>query len=306
MARKYFARIYILIVVLILGVVGCASINSISIVKFNGAVQEAGTGIDAAMSVNYNWTRSGFIEGFSANSESKFSQLIIQPGEKYDWSMEKPPIYLDIKRTQSSLAELNNAFTQYANLLVKLSGGELVSIDTFDQLAKDINKNAIEAAKALKVSVSPNDMALISTAASEAARLYIEQKRQGYLIDFIRKNQEVVQKYSDACIQLIRIIRGNLKTYYVEKYEPIKNAWNASSGQGRQKQTEAMLSLNEQFTTALGVMQELESVYTALPKAHAELIKSINNPKLDLQGVQELYTSGKRLQRLYTELKKNG
>jgi hypothetical protein len=304
MQHKTFVRHYLLIAVLCLALVGCATVNSDSIVKFNGAVHQASTGIDAALSVNYNWTRSGFVEGFSADPKSNFSQLIIQPGMNYEWSMGKPPIYLDIKKTQASLSDLNGAFTQYASLLVKLSGGELVSTDTFDQLAKDINKNASDAATALKITVPSGNMALISTAASEAARLYIEHKRQGYLIDAIKNNQDLVQQYSDACIALIHIMRGNLKAYYADKLEPIKVAWNASSGSGRQQQTESMLSLNEQFASALSVLQELEKTYTALPKAHAELAKSINNPSLDLEGVQQLYSSGMRLQRLYTELKK--
>jgi hypothetical protein len=303
MIRKYF-MLLILILCFSTVAAGCASVNSNPFVKFHSAVQEASTGIDTAMSVNYDWTRSGFVEDFCANTESKFSQLIIRPGEKYDWSMGKPPIYLDVKKTRAALSDLNYAFTQYASLLVKLSGGELASIDTFDQLTKDLNKNAADAAKALKVSVSSNDMALFSTAASEAARLYIEHKRQDYLIDAINKNQENVQRYSNLCIELIHTIRGNMKAYYVEKYEPIKNAWNTSSSEKRHKQTEAMLNLNEQFTTAMGVLQELEGAYRAIPNANADLSRAIKDTKLDLEGVQQLYSSGKRLQRLYSELQK--
>ncbi|MBI4650560.1 hypothetical protein HY745_04595 [Candidatus Desantisbacteria bacterium] len=271
MFQKYFPCIHILIIIILLSISGCASVNSGSFIKFNNAVKEASTGIDAAMSVNHKWTRAGFISGFSADSESKFSQLIIQPGEKYNWLMEKPPIYLDIKKAHFTLTELNNAFIQYADLLVKLSGGELINIDTFDQLTKDINKNAAEAAKALNMSVSSDNLALISTTSLESARLYIEHKKKGYLIETIKKNQESVQKYSDACILLIHIMIGNLKTYYVEKYEPIKITWNASSGLERQKQTEAMLDINDQFINALEILKELETAYTALSKAHEEL-----------------------------------
>jgi len=295
---------FICISILVLAVTGCASVDPKPFVKFDSVVKEASTGIDSAMSLNYDWTRSGFVESFSNDSKSRFSQLVIQVGDKYSWSMDKPPIYLDIRRTQSALCDLNNAFIKYTNLLAKLSGGELIKTDTFDQLAKDLNKNASDAAKALKLPATSTELSLFSTAASEAARLYIENKRQRYLMDAIRKNQENVQKYSDLCIELIHIIRGNMKTYYVEKYEPIGIAWNAATGEKRQKQTEAMLALNEQFTNALGVLQEVEVTYSAIPKAHADLSKAIKDSKLDLEGIQQLYSSGIRLQRLYTELKK--
>ena len=221
---------------------------------------------------------------------------------KSDLTLFSQQLHLEVAHFLTTI--FGSIYHDRGYLLVKLSGGELVSTDTFDQLAKDINKNASDAATALKITVPSGNMALISTAASEAARLYIEHKRQGYLIDAIKNNQDLVQQYSDACIALIHIMRGNLKAYYADKLEPIKVAWNASSGKGRQQQTESMLSLNEQFATALGVLQELEKTYTALPKAHAELTKSINNPSLDLEGVQQLYSSGMRLQRLYSELKK--
>jgi len=304
MSRKCLIFTNILVLCLFLSAIGCASVDSKPFVKFDSAVREAGTGIDSAMSVNYDWTRSGFIESFSNDPSSKFSKLIIQVGDKYSWSMQSPPIYLDIKRTRSALNELNNAFTEYADLLVKLSGGELIKTDTFDQLAKDLNKNASDASKALQVSATPTELAFVSTAASEAARLYIENKRQGHLIDALEKNQENVQKYSDLCIELIHIIRGNIKTYYVEKYDPIATAWNSTTGEKRRTQTEAMLTLNERFTNALGVLQELEVTYSAIPKAHADLSKAIKDNKSDLQGIQQLYSSGARLQRLYSELKK--
>lgn len=302
--KTAYSLLIILIACVLTGMVGCATVDSGPFTKFDNATKEASTGIVTAMSVNYDWTRSGFIASFSTSPESKFSELIIQPDKKYTWTMEKPPVYLAIEKARAALNELNNSFVQYADLLVKLSGRELVSTDKFDQMAKDLNKNAKDAMAALKMQAAPTEVALFSTAASEAARLYIEHKRQDYLIETLQKNQDSVQKYSDTCIELIRTITGDMKTYYVEKYEPIRIAWNASSGENRQKQTEAMLTLNEQFVNALGVLQELEASYDAIPRAHADLSKSIKSPKLDLEGIQELYSSGKRLQELYAELKK--
>lgn len=292
---------------LALGIVllaGCSTINQKPFVKYKNAVDEAQAGIDEAMSLNYSWTRSGFIEGFSANPDSKFSQLMIQPGEGYSWKLSSPPLYLTVKEVRSSLGELNGAFADYAALLSKLAGDELVSTDTFDQMAKDLNENAQDAAKSLSLDLPSQGFALFSTAASEAARLYIENRRQKHLIKAIEDNQPNVDAYCTLCISLVQTIRGNIKAYYVDRTEPIKQSWNASSGEKRQKSTEAMLNLNEQYAEAMRVLKELEAAYEAMPQAHAELTKAIEKPKLNLEGIQELYASGKRLQKLYSELQK--
>lgn len=284
--------------------VGCASVNTEPFAKYRSAVQEAQSGIDAAMSVNYNWTRSGFIDTFSSDPKSAFTRLMIQPGEGYDWLLPESPVYLKVKQTRSGLAELNEAFAKYADLLAKLASRDLASTAKFDQLAKDLNQNTRDAMKALNVDAPPEGIALFSTAASEAARLYIENRRQHHLKDAIKKNQTNVTDYSALCVALLHTIRGNIKTYYVDRTDPIKNGWNSTTGENRKKNTEAMLNLNEQYADAMRVLQELETAYSTLPEAHADLAKAIEKPKLDLEGVQKLYTSAKRLQQLYKELKK--
>lgn len=304
--KRTFVYLRILILLLSLGLLaGCATVNQKPFAKYSSAVLEAQSGIDAAMSVNYNWTRSGFIEGFSSNTNSKFSQIMIQPDEEgYGWKLAANPLYLQIKETRSGLAELNEAFANYADLLAKLAGDDLVSTDTFDQLAENLNENTRDAAKALSFEAPSQGFSLFSTAASEAARLYIENRRLKYLKEAIEENQANVDEYSEQCVSLLHTIRGSIKTYYVERVEPVKHAWNGSTGEKRQKNTEVMLNLNEQYADTMRVLQELETTYSELPKAHADLAKAIEKPKFNLNGIQKLYASGKRLQKLYSQLEK--
>ncbi len=287
--------------------IGCASVNPAPFTKYRTAVHEAQTGIDAVMSTGYDWTRSGFVEGFASNPSSKFSELMIQPGAGYDWSLTttNPPVYISVKQVRSGLAQLNGAFANYADLLVQLSGGELVDTAKFDQLAKDLNQNSTDALKALKQTVPSEGLALFSAAASEAARLYIEHKRQVYLLKTIEGNQANVTKYSDLCVSLVQTLRGAIKSYYGKRIEPIRLAWEANAGEKRLKNTEAMLNMNEQFADAMHVLQELETAYKTLPAAHSDLAKGVEHPKFDVAGIQKLYSSAKRLQQLYSELKKS-
>jgi hypothetical protein len=284
--------------------IGCATVNPEPFVKYRAAVQEAQSGVDAALSVNYNWTRSGFIEDFSRDPNSRFSALIIQQGAGYDWRIPAAPIYLDVKQTRGALAELNKAFADYAGLLVQLSRGDLVNTAKFDQLARDLNRNSADALKAAKLSVPAEGVALFSAAAGEAARLFIENKRQGYLAGAITANQSGIQGYADLCISLIQTIRGTAKFYYNGRVTPIAEAWAATTGDKRMKNTEAMLNLNEQFADIMGVLQELETTYQALPQAHADLAVTIEHPQADFGGIQKLYFSAKRLQNLHDALKK--
>lgn len=281
---------------------GCASVNPEPFKKYKISLREAQTGSDAAMSVNYGWSRSGFVEGFSNRPGAEFSKLLIQPGKEYLWTWPEAPIYLQIKQARAALFQLNDAFCNYAGLLAKLAGDELISKEDFESMAKDLNANAISALKSLQLSAP---IALFSIAATEAARLYIENKRQSYLQNAIHENQANIQDYADKCVSIVHTIRGNIKSYYVDRSTPYRSAWAPANPSERQKLTESMLALNEQFIDSLRVLQELEKTYSELPGAHADLAKSIDSEKFDLHGIQSLYSSAQRLQRLYKELVAN-
>jgi hypothetical protein len=293
--------------VLFLALSGCASIRPGPFRQFNEAVTEAGAGIDAAITMSYEWTRLGFASDFASDTASKFSQLIVQPGENYTWSMTTTPLYFKIKKARSTLLGLNLAFSRYAALLLKLSGADLINEKTFDLMTVDLNKNVGDALGALgdsSLSVAPT--ALISTAFVEAAKLFIVHKRRSSLAKAIEQNQENVRSYSDLCVSIIHTMRANIKTYYADNYELIKKSWNADkAGEKRQKHTEAMLTLNDRFIDALGLLQVLEATYKAFPIAHADLSMAAKKSNLNLDGVRQLFSSGKHLQMLYNELNKN-
>jgi hypothetical protein len=172
-------------------IAGCVSVNKEPFLKYRTAVEEARDGMDAAMSVGCEWTRSEFIEDFSSDPDSKFSDLTIETERGCDYSMPFEPIYLEVKKARFALAELNKAFFTYADLLARLAGDDLLNADIFDQIARDLNENARKALKALGVSAKPKRMALFSAAASEAARLYIEKRRRTYLYQAIMENQKM-------------------------------------------------------------------------------------------------------------------
>ena len=281
---------------------GC-SVNPQPFVQYQSAVQEAQTGINAAMATDYTWTRTTFITDFAGNSSANLTQLVLTLGDGYAWTIPANPLYLEVKKAQGALNQLNQSITDYAGLLVKLSGNQLVSTDTFDQLAKDLNQNVNSAAHAFNLSPSASSVALFSTAASEAARLYIVNKQRSDLRKAIEENQDNIQQYSDDCISLIHTIRGSLKKFYTDRSGAMVQAFPKVPEKDRQQAVGDMLDLDEQFAGVMAILQELENTYNALPKAHANLAKAVENPKLDLPEIEQLYSSAKRLQTLYNTLK---
>ena len=287
----------------------CASkVNTEPYKRFALSAKEAQEGIDQAMYVTINWTKSAYIEEFSSNSDSSFIDLLIEPGSNYQWTWVNgnPPIYIDIENARVALYDLNSAFVEYALLLATLAGDEIINIATFDQMTKDLNTNVSNAFTALNLKAPSGGVAIFSLAAIEAFKLYIENKRQGYLIEGITENQENIEELSALVISLINTMGLTIAGYYETRYEPIRNDWNSSTGKERKKQTERILNLNQQYFITMRTLQELENTYAAFPKANADLAKSIEDPEISIDGIQELRSSALRLQRLYAELKREG
>lgn len=283
---------------------GCSSVNPGPFRKYAASVREAQIGMDAAMTTGYDWTRAGFVESFSSDTNSRFGDLLLDLGEGYAWTWNKAPVHLSVKQARSALGELNATFVAYADLLVKLADNELVGVDTFDQLARDLNRNAGAALKALQIETPGEDRALFSTVAAQFARRYLEHKRRAYLRDAISQNQTNIEWYAAQCVSLIKTMRGTTKAYYTLRAGAYNKTWENTTAGRRAEVTDKMLKLNEQYADTLHVFEELERAYRGLPRAHADLKKGLDDARFDLNGIQELYSSGKRMQRLYEELRK--
>lgn len=300
-------------------IIGCAPVNPDPFTKYKTAVDEAQSDFYDVMSVNYDWTRAAYSENFSGQITELMEPVrkeVMEPVKKEDMEPVKkdcsppdvplqPPLYLCIKQARISLSELNGAFSEYTDLLVKLASGDLVTASTFDQFNKDINKSATDAIKALKAPVSTEGTAgIISSAASDMIHLYIEKRRKEYLWEAILKNQSNVQNYSEVCKFVIDVISGNMLYNYNRRITAISNAPKPNDPDQLHKQTEAVLNLNDEYNDSLSILGELNEFYKILPNAHAELAKVIEKPYSDLNYIRMLYSKAMRLKVLNNELTK--
>ncbi len=284
---------------------GCAAVDPEPFRKFDASVKEASEGIECAADLNLSWSKQAFLDEFSSNPGSKFSSLAIQPGEKYSWKWDGRPLFVEIRSTNQSLIRLNGLFQEYATLLARLAEDGIADEERFDEMAKDLNSSVRDVLAAAGRPGENDGAAIFSAAAAESAKLFIRGKRRSALQDAIRRNAKAVQAWADLCSNLVAAMRNELKLSYMLRCDKLKDAWNGADAPARRKITAEMLELNDTFISSFSAMERLDNIYKGIPFAHAELADSLDGPESMKGKIQELYSEGKSLQRLYKTLKKS-
>jgi hypothetical protein len=276
---------------------GCASVNTKPYTEYAQAVKSAQTGIDQAMTTSYTWTRETYLENF----KGPFSELIIQPGKQYEWSMSKPPLFMTIKKAQQKLAQLNRSFADYADLLEALANKKVGDPEHFNDLTTEMNNNAKQAWQAFGAKPADKEVAIFSIGAVELSRIYLQNKQLAKLREAIQANQLAVEQYSEHCISLIHTIRATIKSNYPDQYLPVWKRWRKSTESQKKQVTTDMLEVNEQFLAALDMLAAVDRAYQHIPKAHQALAKTVDEVQFTFnrQSLERLVESGKRLQQMY-------
>ena len=284
-------------------IAGCASLNTRPFQAFHAAVQQGQTAMDGSFGLGVDWVRSADARTF----DGQLSELVMQLGQGYEWTLETTPLYLRIKQARKVFWTLNDSMQGYAGLLVKLADNQVDDPAAFESLAEQLNRNAGAAVKALNWAPPKEGIPIFSALAVEAAREYIRGKRLEALGKIIRENQAVVEKYAEQCARLIQLLRENFKTYYSDHYEPIRAAWKQTPAGSRASLVERMYSLNDKWMDILDALRQMEKIYAALPQAHKELEQAVKSTALtfDRPGLQLLIEEGRQLGHLYETLKQD-
>ncbi|MDD5699164.1 MAG: hypothetical protein PHH77_11155 [Victivallaceae bacterium] len=284
--------------------IGCSSLDPQPFKQFAVSAKSAQFGFNAVMRLNYDWSRNGYAAAFVTDKKAKLSQIIVRPEQGYAWKWGNQaglPHYFSVRETGVALAGLNDAFSKYAALLAGLADASPVNQKTFVQMAENLNQNASEALETLDIPAASKKFTIVSAAAIDAARWYIENRRKSYLVKAIRNNQRNVEKYSNLGNSLLAAIRNGIKAGYGKQMEVLKGRWQKNQDIEIVKQ---ILELNEKYVKAMQTLQELEKAYTALPRANAELAVAVKEPELAKKSIKQLYTAALRIQQLYAELGK--
>jgi len=294
---------------LVLGVsalcAGCASVDTGPFVQFASSLQSLRTGSDSQADTAVTASRQELVDKVTEGEVSPADlQLEFAPSNPFVTSYgfaEKEPNFAKLIRFRQGLAALNDAMIDYAQSLVVLSGGGqggdiLPTSAQFDQMARDLNANAGTAAAALGVNIGPDQQALLSTAAVQLFKAYIEHKRRKDLAEAIGQVQPRVEEFSRAAQEAVHFLASMVETDYNKEFLPLAtvNPPNATP----------ILNLNDTTQATLATLATLSSSYAALPAAHRDLRAATAKKTGGLSGLIAFTNEAIRLQGFVDQLAK--
>jgi len=282
---------------------GCASVDPGPFNQFASSVQSLRDGSDVQAGAAATASRQDLVSQV-ANGQVSPADLQLEFNESDPFASsygfaEKEPNFVKLVRFRQGLAALNDAMVGYAQALAELAGGGqggdiLPTSAQFDQMAKNLNANAGTAAKALGVTIGPQEQALLSTAAVQLFKAYIENKRRKDLVQAIEEVQPQVDEFSVAAQQAVRFLAAMVKTDYDEEFLPLGTAAPANAT--------PILALNDTTQTTLATLEALSSSYGALPEAHRDLKAATSKKSGSLAGLVAFNNEAIRLQGFVSQL----
>lgn len=292
---------------LVLGVTilgaGCASVDPGPFTQFASSLQTLRDGSDAQAGTAATASRQDLVDQVAGGQVSPADlQLEFDASSPYVTTYgfaEREPNYFKLIRFRQGLADLNDAMIAYGQSLVVLSGGGqggdiLPTTAQFDQLAKDLNANAGAAARALGIQIGAERQALLSTAAVQLFKAYIEHKRRKDLVQAIEEVQPRVEGFSKAAQQAVHFLASMVQTDYNVEVLPLMTAEPPNAM--------PILTLNDTTQTTLATLEAMSSSYAALPQAHRDLKAATKKRPGVLAGLTAFNNDALRLQSLVNEL----
>jgi hypothetical protein len=292
---------------LVLGVVvlgaGCASVDTGPFTQFASSLQTLRAGTDSQAGVAAAGSR-GDLVGKVANGAVSPADLQLEFTESnpfassYGFAQDEPN-FVKLIRFRQGLAALNDVMIDYAQSLVLLSGGGqggdiLPSSAQFDQMAQTLNANAGTAATALDVSLGSDQRALLSTAAVQLFKAYIEHKRRRDLVAALAEVQPRIDEYSRAAQDAVHFLATMVQTDYDQQFLPLATVSPPNAT--------PILSLNDTTQATLATLAALSSSYGAVQKAHHDLAAAAARKPGGLSGLIALTNEAIRLQGFVNQL----
>lgn len=296
----------LLLFTLILSLAGCASVDPEPFSRFADSLQPLRQAVDTQMATAVTGSREELIQKVSDKDDPIIApdlQLDFPASthfvSRYGFGQDGEPKFVKFNRMRLGLSSLNDAVIAYARSLEMLAGGAksgdiLPSTTEFDQMARNLNTNAGTAAAALKLGTDPGKQALLSTAAIQLFKAFIENERRKDLVNAIGEVQPQIEAYSMAARQAVVLLAEVVKTNYTITVEPLLEAVPPNAV--------PILKLNDTTQTTLAMLQSMANSYQSLPAAHRDLKAAANRKTTGLAGIIALGEEASRLNGLVKQL----
>lgn len=292
-----------------------ATINTKPFDQFSSAAQQLDLGADQAFANGATFSEAGFVDQVAADPNYRMSDLLVQQSGSGFTTAGLDPTFMQIRKASAALSSANKLFLDYAGALQQLASPGLVSQSTFDQMAKDLDTNTTKIIGDLKatgaVAPTANEVGLFSAAAAEAARLYIEKKRQEDLVKVIQNNQPNIESFSKWCQAGVQHLATDFFTAYSNQINALSTELGrlgkASSKNVAQRRAliQQMVELDAYFLDSERTLSALYNAYAAIPKAHENLATAIQSPTTAVGEIQVLYDEARQIQTLSKQLESN-
>lgn len=288
----------------------CASggISSAPFEQMAASMQQVRTGADATLGVLYDRERDRYIAAASVDID-KLEALKLTAPERdkiFGWASpsKTPPLFLTTARFREGVYRLNSTIIQYATALSRLANKDLVDPAAFNQLATDLNANLNSAAQALQAPTSGREIAIFSTAATTAFEAYLKHQQREALVKALRDNQPAIDNVGALGAEAVRITAAAVRSEYdLQSTALQRTAVDAKASEpARMAAVRDLANLDDRFVQEISALRVLHETYQALPAAHQEVAKGLEQSRFGFATLQMLFQNGQDLFRRYEEL----
>jgi hypothetical protein len=291
-------RILGVLALAVLAAAGCASVStesSSAFSAFSASTLQLRDGADASLGIVQERIRDRYIAEASAGDVARIESLLLgpSPGDPFGWSNQQAPLFLQAARFRDGVRRLNSVLVGYAGALEQMGTPALVSPQTYDQLATDLNGNLKTALASMGVAAPPNrELAIFSTVAGGSFKAYVQNKQRGTLLKALQENQPAIDDVAQQGVAAVRITA----LAYRNEYDL------ASQRLAQKKAMRELAELDDRFIKEMAGLRTLSHSYQSLPAAHRELAAGLGDPAFGLPMIRELYENGRELYRQYEQL----
>lgn len=249
----------------------CAALRPAPFQRFHASVLQAQTGLEKVMDQDVAWTRESDILALAEGPSVPLSRHLLKNVEGRGWAMDEVPLSWEARRTRRSLAELNEVFRRYTELLVKAAEGRVTEA-TFDAWS-DATNDALRrwATEQAPTTKTKSDVAALASLSTEGLRTWVRTRRSRDLESVLRETQPWVEAYARHARGLVDLVRADLKAAYADQTEVLESRWSDKRAPGRATLARTLFNLNEDYVDAVESLESLAKAAAALPPAHAQL-----------------------------------
>jgi hypothetical protein len=302
------------VVVAVVFLLGCTTIDPQPFVKFNESLNELNKGAVSSLDVTIPLAKGRYQkeleEDMMQGNDTLLQQLSILVKINDPFFISNPPVFLKAMKFKLGISKTNLVWVEYSKLLLQLSSKEFVNDDEFVELSKKLNENAFDAVQSLKDDpsvTSAENTALFSELAITFAKEYIRTKQKEKLIDSITSNQDSIKNYVRHMQSATVIMAQSTTQEHSEQHMSLALGLthlvlgneNGKNNAKIQKTIGDLIEVKTMHSGQMASLQALHSAYEKIPDAHEALSKQLSKSGSSLAAITDLLEHSIKLHSSY-------